>query len=368
MHEAGLYIHIPFCSTRCGYCHFTTSVVDTQEPYVDALIGEIQERGWSPEVREMVFDSVYFGGGTPSLLRADLFARLVDRLRAAFRIERGCEFTIEANPEAEAGAAANAAFYADQGVNRVSIGVQSAVQEELDALDRRHSVEDVRASMAGIRQQIENVNIDFIMGIPGQDLDRLDLSLALIDETAPSHVSFYLLEVAEGSKLSLLPPLEDEVIERLYQHTCKFMRSRGYVHYEICNFAKPGRECRHNRKYWDGSNYLGLGLSACSLYGGHRVHNTTHWADYLHDPTRHRHFIPTSDDALSRETIFLSLRQSTGLAVSSFQRRFGYDPYARFKSEWDELMEFGLVVRDGDRLCIPEDRMLMGNEVFVRFV
>ncbi|MEW6368949.1 MAG: coproporphyrinogen-III oxidase family protein [Acidobacteriota bacterium] len=366
MHEAGLYVHIPFCRSRCGYCHFTTSVVETQEPYVEALIGEIEERGRSPEVGRMVFDSVYFGGGTPSLLRADLFALLIHRLRATFRIERGCEITIEANPDA--GVAANAAFYAEQGVNRVSIGAQSAVPAELDSLDRRHSVEDVRASLPAIRRHIENVNLDFILGIPGQDQASLDASLALIDETAPSHVSFYILELSEESKPGRLAPPEDETVERLYRHACRIMRSRGYVHYEICNFGKPGRECRHNQKYWDGSDYLGLGLSACSLYAGGRIHNTTQWADYLDDPARHRRFIPTSDEALSRETIFLSLRQSKGLTVSSFQRRFGYDPYARFKSEWDELMEFGLVVRDGDRFYIPEDRMLMGNEVFVRFV
>lgn len=366
MERGGLYIHIPFCSSRCGYCHFATSVSNEQEPYVEALLREIAEVSQSSAIRGLTFDTIYFGGGTPSLLHPDLLARVVDALHSAFLIEGCSEFTIEANPETEGGAARNAPFYASVGVNRISIGVQSAVPAELNALDRSHGADEVRETVAGIRAHVPNINLDFIIGIPGQT--SIDRSLELISELTPDHISLYILEIFPGTQLSHLPPPDDEILEALYFQACDFLRGCGFVHYEICNFARPGRECVHNRKYWNGAPYVGLGLSACSFYAGSRYQNTSSLAAYINDPALSRIQQHLDDDTQARESIFLALRTADGLDIASFFRRHGFDPYSRFQSEWDDLIGLGLIVKQGDCYRIPERRMLVGNEVFGRFV
>ncbi len=366
MERGGLYIHIPFCSSRCGYCHFATSVSNEQEPYVEALLREIEEVSRSSAIRGLTFDTLYFGGGTPSLLRPDLLGRVVDALHSKFMIEGHSEFTIEANPETAGGAARHAPFYASIGVNRISIGVQSAVAAELTALDRSHDAGEVRETVAGIRGHVPNINLDFIIGIPGQT--SVDRSLEMISDLSPDHVSLYILEIFPGTRLSHLPPPDDEIVERLYFQACDFLRACGFAHYEICNFARPGRECLHNRKYWNGSPYVGLGLSACSLYAGSRFQNTSSLAAYIHDPAKSRAEERLDDDTRARESIFLALRTAEGLDAASFFRRHGFDPSARFRREWDDLIGLGLILKQGDHYRIPERRMLVGNEVFGRFV
>ncbi len=368
MQRAGLYVHIPFCTTRCGYCHFATTVESAHEQYVSALLTEVKSISSAPPVRDLIYDSIYFGGGTPSLLRLDLFERIVTALRASFRIDDDCEFTIEANPESPGGVGEHAAFYSGLGVNRVSIGVQSAVPSELVALDRRHTIEEVEETVALVRGQIENVNLDFILGVPGQDQKSLALSLELIRRLGTSHVSLYILEIFPETPISRLPPSDDDLVASLYQDSCRFLANSGYRHYEICNFAHPGRESRHNRKYWNGSSYIGLGLSAASFYDGIRLTNTSGFSSYLADPSRDREMIHMDRDSISRELLFLGLRTVEGIDCSYFENAFGYDPATRFRKDWEELMDLGLVVKEDTRFRIPEEKMLLGNEVFMRFL
>lgn len=366
MDRAGLYIHIPFCSSRCGYCHFATSVADEQDRYVDALLREIEEV--SPRVRSLTFDTVYFGGGTPSLLRQDLFGRLIAALRSAFAIENPSELTIEANPERAGGVGAHASFYAACGVNRISVGVQSAVAEELMTLDRSHHPDEVEETVSEVRKSIRNVNLDFIIGIPGQSSASLQRSLDLVGRLRPSHVSLYILEIFHGTTISRLAPPDDELVEQLYFQACTYLLELSYRHYEICNFALKGNECVHNQKYWTGSPYVGLGLSACSFHEGIRTQNSASMAGYVNDPSHGRVTHRLDPEKVAGEAIFLALRTSDGFDARSFAMRHGFDPYLRYKSEWDDLLDLGLVAREGDRYYIPEKRMLLANEVFARFV
>jgi len=369
MKRAGLYVHIPFCKRRCGYCHFMTTVGMEQEPYVAALTTEIHEISRRCDLDDLTFDSIYFGGGTPSVLRIDLFESILCALRRSFLVVANAEVTIEANPDPDANLVANAAFYAGWGVNRVSLGVQSAVPEELAALDRLHQPEDVVEAVGALHPHIDNINVDFMLGIPGQTPERLQRSLDLIPELSPAHVSIYVLEVFPDTPLgraSYAP--DDELVADLYGQACRFLASEGYLHYEICNFARPGRECRHNLKYWDGSIYVGVGASAASFDGRRRWTNTDDLPRYVADPSSGRIEVVLDPDTISREALFLGLRTSGGIDRSAFESAHGYDPGVRFRKDLEELIEAGLVIADGTRYRIPEEKMLLGNEVFGRFI
>lgn len=368
MSSAGLYVHIPFCSSRCGYCHFATSVEDLQETYVAALLREIAEISRDPEAASMSFDSIYFGGGTPSLLPIPLFTTIVDALRRSFRIQQDCEFTIEMNPESGGNPEAKAADYAASGVTRISLGAQSALQDELLMLDRKHTVEDVRRIYRGVRGVIPNVNLDFMLGLPGQDSGRFQRTLDFIGELSPTHVSVYILEIFPGTALSRFEPPDDEIVEQLYFETCEALAGFGFDHYEVCNFARPGYRSRHNLKYWDGTPYVGLGLAAASFFGGRRRTNTANLRAYIDDPACGRVVSDLDDDARAREEIFMSLRTSTGLDLNRFRTRHGFDAWNRFRAVWEDLLDRGLLIREGSRFRIPERRMLLGNEVFQRFI
>lgn len=368
MSSAGLYVHIPFCASRCGYCHFATSVEAVQEPYVRALLSEIAEVSRDPDATSLSFDSIYFGGGTPSLLPIPLFTTIVDALRRSFRIEHDCEFTIEMNPEPGGNVAGKAAEYAASGVTRVSLGAQSALQDELRMLDRQHTVEDVRRAYRGIRDVIPNVNLDFMLGLPGQDPEKFRTTLDFIGELRPNHVSVYILEIFPGTALSRFEPPDDETVERLYFETCDVLAGLGFEHYEVCNFALPGYRSRHNLKYWDGTPYVGLGLSAASFFGGRRRTNTSNLHAYIEAPARGRAVAALDADTQAREEIFMSLRTSAGLDLDRFQTRHGFDAWNRFRAEWEDLLDRGLLIREGSRFRIPERRMLLGNEVFHRFI
>jgi oxygen-independent coproporphyrinogen III oxidase len=388
MKMLGIYVQVPFCQTKCTYCNFHTGVVSSARfgPYVDAVCGEIVgHRGLCEAagialpagLADAVVDTVYIGGGTPSLLEAGHLRRIVDAIRGNFVAELR-EVTLEADPETVT--EEKAAVWVAAGINRVSFGVQSFCDEELKAAGRMHRRVDVYRAAAILREAgIANISFDLIAGLPKQTRATWRESLDSLVELAPEHVSVYLLEVDEGSRLGseLLRggnrysagdvPGDDEMAE-FYETACTVLYAAGYQHYEISNWAKPGFASRHNLKYWRREPYLGFGAGAHSFSGVERWANAHDAAGYVSAITAGRlpaeqHEVLTAESALEEE-LFLGLRQLEGIDVGRIEREYGVSLDSRF----ERLTSAGLVERDGSLVRLAPGRVSVSNEVFVELM
>jgi oxygen-independent coproporphyrinogen III oxidase len=439
MTRLGIYVQIPFCQTRCTYCNFHTGVVSSARfaPYVDAVCREIEEHRAlyeAAEVRRSVVapvlrpmeipasmlelpssflpskleapgtehvstdflkqatvDTVYLGGGTPSLLDPTDLQRIVDAILAGFAVCGGAaperavpatvgvrtdwEVTLEADPETVN--AEKAAAWVRAGINRVSFGVQSFSDDELKAVGRMHRRQDIYRAVPILRAAgIRNVSFDLIAGLPGQTPKSWRRSLEELAGLAPEHVSVYLLEVDEGSRLGAeilqggaryaaetVPP-DDEMAE-FYETACSFLAAAGYRHYEISNWGKPGFASRHNLKYWRREPYLGFGAGAHSFSGTERWANAHDAAEYVAAVgtgklPMEQHEVLTVDGALEEE-LFLGLRQLEGIDLGRIDREYGVSMGPRF----DRLAAAGLVERDGNLVRLAPEKLSISNEVFV---
>jgi oxygen-independent coproporphyrinogen-3 oxidase len=381
----GLYVQVPFCQTKCTYCNFHTGVFsnDLYAPYVEAVCREIAEypcllrEFHIAEVPEPVVDTAYFGGGTPSLLDPAGLARVLDAMRAAFE----CKFeevTLEADPETII--PEKAAAWRKAGFNRISMGVQSFQDNELKAAGRMHRCDDVYRATQVLRDTgFQNVSFDLIAGLPHQTHDSWDESVVQLLSLRPEHVSIYLMEIDEGSRLGLevltggtrysasaLP--EDDSMAAFYDRACARLASAGYVHYEISNWALPGLESRHNLKYWQRQPYCGFGAGAHSFNGRQR------WAN-AHDPSVYvttisqgrfpiEQLAEVSRDEALEEELFLGLRQLGGIDLSRIESEYGTNLQPRV----EELRALGLVEWNGTRLRLSPDRLTVSNEVFVNLL
>ncbi len=351
---SGLYIHIPFCVRKCSYCDFySTPSLSLIPDYLDALFQEIEMTGNSFEV----FDTVYLGGGTPSILTPGQIEKILKRVTARFRIEPGAEITLEANPGDLS--LAGLRDMAAAGVNRLSLGVQSFSPEILGFLGRRHSAAEAcgaveMAQAAGFR----NLGLDLIYGVPGQPLGGWLKSLARAVQFAPEHLSCYELSLERstplGRKLSAgefhLPP-EDRQYE-FFMRTSEFLEGSGYLHYEVSNFAR-GQEylSRHNRKYWEHTPYLGLGPSAHS-FRGRRWWNHSSLERYLAQIASGSLPVGGSEDLTPEQTclesLYLGLRTIRGVDVEELRRNYGYDLLSAKREEIARMQNEGLLtLRDG---------------------
>jgi oxygen-independent coproporphyrinogen-3 oxidase len=395
MKKLGIYVQVPFCQTKCTYCNFHTGVVATARfaPYAEAVCREIREQRellraagvkWgSGEWRvtsgepEFAVDTVYFGGGTPSLLEPGQLQDILEAIRESFRFDL-TEVTLEADPETiEAG---KATAWVRAGINRVSFGLQSFSDKELVAAGRMHRRTDIYRAVPILRAAgIRNISFDLIAGLPHQTRESWKRSLEELAALAPEHVSIYLLEIDEGSRLGkeLLQggarysagavPSEDEMAE-FYEMAQAALGEAGYHHYEISNWAKPGFESKHNLKYWRREPYLGFGAGAHSFSGRER------WANG-HDPAAYVSAIEsgrlpmeqlevvTAERALEEE-LFLGLRQLDGIDVGRIEREYGVALAGRF----DPLALAGLVEREGDMVRLAAGRLSVSNEVFVELM
>jgi oxygen-independent coproporphyrinogen-3 oxidase len=399
MTKLGIYVQVPFCQTKCTYCNFHTGVVATSRfaPYADAVCREIRGHKvfYSPagvtlpeSLASAVVDTVYFGGGTPSLLDPAHLQNMVDVIRDAFR-ERPApeggpygaeisEVTLEADPETiEAG---KAAAWVQAGINRVSFGLQSFVDKVLIAAGRMHRRADIYRAVPILREAgIRNISFDLIAGLPHQTKESWRRSLEELAELEPEHVSIYLLEIDEGSRLGkeLLQgggrysagavPSEDEMAE-FYETAQESLRHAGYHHYEISNWAKPGFESKHNLKYWRREPYLGFGAGAHSFSGTERWANAHDAAEYVEAVSGGRlpveqHEKLTAESALEEE-LFLGLRQLDGIDLSEIEHEYGVALAGRF----DPLASAGLVERDGSVVRLAPGRLSVSNEVFVELM
>lgn len=362
---AGVYISYPFCSQKCTYCNFASDVfpVAKQRAYEYALDGELARHQW-----EWPPETLYFGGGTPSLMPLEALTQCMAAVPAAALSES----TLECAPGNVTPERAEA--WAKLGIDRVSLGVQSFVSDELRRTGRRHTAEIVRDEMALLGSAgIANVNVDLIAGLPGQTLSSWRHSLEWIARLAPPHVSVYMFEIDEDSRLGreatfggvrygagLLPT--DDLVADLYQDAVSFLASLGISRYEISNFARPGFESRHNLKYWRGEPYVGFGLDGHSFDGARRWSNPDSLDEYLALTGLNRD-LRKETFAIDREEehFFVGLRLAEGIEPTAAER-------LRFESAIERSLGTGLLERDGARLRLTARGVLLSNEVFAEFI
>jgi len=372
----GLYVHIPFCSAICNYCNFNRGLFDAdlKARYVEALLAEMTEHCRLPPLRA---DSIYFGGGTPSLIEPEEIARLIAACRSAFDVTSDAEITMEANPETVT--AARLAAYRAAGVNRVSYGVQSFRDEELRRLSRLHTADRARDAVREAREAgFDNVSLDLMMWLPEQRvsdwLQSVDRAIAL----APDHLSLYLLEVYPNA------PLKDEMLrarwsqapdedaEAMYLSAMERLEAAGLDQYEISNVAREGRRSRHNLKYWTDGEWLGFGCGAHSTRGGVRWKNISGTADYL-DRLAQGQSTAVDVRAMSREerlgdALFTGLRLTDGVDLQGIAERYDVDVWQRYGAELERFVAAGWLVHEAARLRLTRRGMLVAHDVMTVFV
>jgi oxygen-independent coproporphyrinogen-3 oxidase len=385
MTRLGVYVQVPFCQTKCTYCNFHTGVFskDLYAPYVHAVCREIAEypralaENGIAEVAQPIVDTVYFGGGTPSLLEPAHLAQIIETIRVSFPVQFE-EVTLEADPETISPEKANA--WRAAGFNRISMGVQSFNDAELRAAGRMHRRADVFAATKILRAAgFGNLSFDLIAGLPHQTDASWQDSVEQLLSLRPEHVSIYMMEIDEGSRLGLevlqsgerysaksLP--SDDSMADYYESGCRQLAVAGYGHYEISNWGLPGFESRHNLKYWRREPYFGFGAGAHSFNGSQR------WAN-AHDPAAYSNAIHAGRFPLEQiesvghsqaleEELFLGLRQLAGIDLGAVEAKYG----TSLRSRISDLLAQGSVEWDGPRLRLAPERLSVSNEVFVHLL
>ena len=416
--KLGLYIHIPFCKTKCLYCDFCSFVSKDEakrEEYVCALLREIEARG----TKEYLVDTIYFGGGTPSLLSVEQIDRILSRIRENFVVCEDVEVTLECNPSTRGTSKApsptdlrvhgvppydegaglrvhgvppygegtnlrgveDADPYGDGkyfeelrriGVNRLSIGIQSAIDSELKLIGRQHTFDEARQTFLMARESgFDNISIDLMFGIPSQTIESLKISLSEFISLGAEHVSIYSLQLEEGTPLYKMRDrydlADDDAVADMYELVVSSMKEAGYSHYEISNFAKVGKESRHNSKYWVLDEYLGLGLSAHSDFSGKRIENTKDLQKYLlGDWIENEVEIPISERKF--EFIMLGLRMSRGISKSEFFDHFGIAFDEKYGEKVEKLEKLGYFCENGDFLALTEVGFEVSNCILAQIL
>ncbi len=374
MSPLGLYLHIPFCSAICNYCNFNRGLFDPdlKPRYVAAVRREIAEAGDGRPA-----DTIYFGGGTPSLLQADEVGALIESCRSAFVVAPDAEVTLEANPETVS--EASLAAFRQAGVNRVSFGVQSFRDDELQRLSRLHGAARARAAYHEARAAgFDNVSLDLMMWLPGQQVSEWLESVHAARALGPEHLSMYMLEVYPNAPLKDLmarsrwSQAPDDDVAEMYESAMTELEGAGYEQYEISNVARPGRASRHNLKYWTDGEWRGFGCGAHSTMGGVRWKNVAGTEEYV-DRVQRRESVATdrlalSGDARLGDAIFTGLRLADGIDAAALGTRYGVDLEARFGDRLAPFVEAGLVEVTGPRWRLTRRGMLLAHEVMAVFV
>ncbi|MBQ1894008.1 MAG: radical SAM family heme chaperone HemW [Clostridia bacterium] len=376
----GLYIHIPFCKKKCRYCDFVSfPALEREDLYFVALVAEM--RKYAPLMKDRAFDTVFIGGGTPTVLKPGRTAALLNEARKCFSIKPEAEITSEANPESASEEKLNELYEA--GVNRLSLGLQSANDLELHAIGRIHSRQDfINAVSAARKVGFTNINADVMHGLPGQTEESCIDTLRLVTELEIPHISSYSLILEEGTPLyddvrngRVMLPDPDDTAD-MEDAGFEFLAQRGYARYEISNFAKPGFECRHNLNYWDNGEYLGIGLnshSALRLKGDWtRFNNTDDLNEYINElgegklPVRNTRKIERDEEMF--ETIMLGLRKIKGVSRREFEERFGCDPVEKYAPAVSELEMDGWLEATEDSMYLTKRGLDFQNEALIKFM
>ena len=377
----GVYVHIPFCIRKCNYCDFLSAPADdaTKKSYVDALCRELE--GYRELTKEYQVETVYFGGGTPSVLPVEYIRQVLDTIQKNFTIDmERAELTLEVNP----GTVTKDKLeeYKKLGINRLSIGVQSAKEEELKLLGRIHSFADAKNVVYWAREAgFQNLSLDVISALPGQSFESYQETLEEILKLQPEHISSYSLIIEEKTpfyelygegkeKESELP--EEETDRAMYVYTKERLKESGYERYEISNYAKAGFESRHNSSYWTGKEYIGAGLGASSLFTNARYHNETDLLTYIKEVEEgkdiRREIERLVESEVMEEFMILGLRRMCGVSREEFQKRFGKPMETVYGSALQKLKKNGLITVEGDRVALTELGIDVSNQVFIEFI
>jgi oxygen-independent coproporphyrinogen-3 oxidase len=385
----GVYIQVPFCQTKCTYCNFHTGVVAREKygPYADAVRREIAELAAGEDgtaMADALADTVYFGGGTPSLLEPSALAGILEAVRRNFGFARDVEsadcleVTLEADPETVTVEKARA--WLAVGFNRISLGAQSFDDRELLAAGRMHRRADIFTAVRILRDAgFRNVSMDLIAGLAHQTRESWEESVARMLDVRPEHISIYLLEIDEGSRLGkeslaggnrysaeAIP--DDDAMAESYESACARLAATGYEHYEISNWGLPGFRSRHNLKYWRREPYIGLGAGAHSFDGARRwsnVHDSAKYVASIESGVSPREMIePVTQKQALDEELFLGLRQLEGIDLALVEKKYGVNLRTRIAS----LREQGLLEMDGANLRLASGYLTVANEVFVELL
>ena len=375
--KLGLYIHIPFCDRKCDYCDFVSYSmgVEAQHEFKEALFKEIDM--YRTQCEKMVFNSIYIGGGTPSVMYEGFIRELARKIYSTFHFEGDIEFTIEVNPNSVR--ASKLMEYLQAGVNRVSVGVQCLDSKLLRNVGRFQTIENIENTFELLQKMnFINTSADVMIGLPGQSLDAVRDTIEYLVSKNVKHISVYTLQVEENTqlyknvKMGVVKPLGDKACIKMYELVNKLLKKAGFVRYEVSNFAIPTYESRHNFKYWKDVDYLGLGVSAHSFLEGYRFNNTPRLDEYIEMvnnnqlPVVQKDFI--REHERRTEYIMLSLRLATGLNLEKFRKRFKEDLLKTRANQIQALIKGGYVFIEEGFLKIAPQHFYVSNRIILELL
>lgn len=355
MKKIGLYLHIPFCAKKCQYCSFNSyaNLNHLHTDYLLALIKEIEQKS----SKDFEIDSIFIGGGTPSILKNGYISRIFEAIRQNFIVRKDAEITIEANPNSIT--FSKAKEWKNAGINRVSVGLQSASEKVLKTIGRIHSTNDYINVMNILKETgFININTDLMLGLPYQDESDIINSIELASSLGATHISYYSLILEEGTPLFELAqknqieiPSEDKTLN-LYDLALKILEEKGYYRYEVSNFSKPGYECKHNMNCWSMHEYIGIGAGANGYFGGKRYGNVSNVLDYINKVELCENICEfeekESKDELLEEALMLGLRKVSGISISKLKKDYNFDILKEKEKEIKEFLDLDLIeIKDG---------------------
>ena len=379
MKEFGIYVHIPFCKSKCHYCDFISySGKETiWEKYVEALKEEIKYN--SSKLKDKNITTIYIGGGTPSIISSSDLTEILNEIKQDYKINQNCEITIEVNP----GTANEEKLseYKKAGINRLSIGLQSTKNEILKKIGRIHTYEQFLDTYNTARKVgFSNINVDLMLALPNQSLEDLEKSLNEVIKINPEHISVYSLIVEEGTKLEQMIDekevqlLDDEQERQMYWKVKEILEQNDYIHYEISNFAKKGYESKHNVNCWNQEEYIGFGVAAHSYIDNKRFSNIESVEQYIDNITNkniEKNVMLQeiqNDEMKKKEYMMLGLRKLEGVSIQEFKNKFTDNPIYLFRNELEELVNDDLIEIDLDRIKLTNKGLDLANTVWVKFI
>ena len=383
MENIGVYVHIPFCKQKCKYCDFVSfsCIEDKMESYFDCILKEISEKAEELKANSTTqqIDTIYIGGGTPSLVPVEYIQKVITKLFEVFNISKDAEITLEVNP----GTVDETKLkkYFELGINRLSIGLQSTNDKLLKMLGRIHSYKDFEETYKLARKiGFKNINIDLMIGLPSQTIEDVEVSLEKIIEKSPEHISVYSLIVEENTKMyelieeNILQLPEEELERKMYWRVKDLLESNGYRHYEISNFSKSGYESRHNLNCWNQHQYLGFGVAAHSYFDGMRYSNIENITQYIRNYQNGEAVYNIvfhenqSKEQMMKEFMLLGLRKIGGVKISDFKEKFVDNPLYVFRNQLNKLVNEELIEVSENCIFLTNRGLDLANVVWMEFV
>ena len=371
MKKLALYIHIPFCKSKCIYCAFCSFVAKKEQikKYFKALGKEIEEK--SAKCKDYEVSSIFIGGGTPSSVDGSYIKKIIDLIRKKYNVSNNAEISIECNPNS---ATKNLLkFYKDMGINRISFGVQSLFDDELKFLNRCHNrLDAINVINEAKNIGFKHINADLLIGLGTQTIDRFKEQILTLTDCGVDHLSCYMLQVEDGTTLQKIVQNENVLLDEdacvdLYQEIINTLKEQGFNQYEVSNFAKNNGECKHNMSYWDLTEYLGFGLAAHSYFNGYRLENTSNFDDYVAGKYQIQEHKQTIDEE-REEFVMLGLRTKNGINLAEYKNRFGMDLYEEKKNEIKELVNLDMISINNDVLKVNQQYFGCLNSIIIKLL